>query len=473
MRPEFQPHNLFNKNLDLYLNNDPHLGYLKSLKYILEPSLLNEIPLQKPGVYILTGARQVGKSTLLKLLIKQLLLNKTCNPDQIFYLPCDTIISFHELITEIDHFLTQRQQVKFFYLFIDEVTYVKEWDRAIKHFADLGYFRQGSVLITGSDSTILQEGMKRFPGRRGTASKTDFHYYPLSFSEYIRLAEPSLQETVKRVHDAGSLYLREPFKYQAQDIEITLKKDHPEALSSLFNRYLITGGFLTAVNEFGTHDNIGQYVYNTYIQWVIGDFLKRNKKEDFLKEIIFAVSERLGKQVSYNNITAATNIQNHSTTQEYIQILMDMDVLFLLEALREDKLRAAPKKLKKLHFSDPFIASALICWARGLHNYWNFVEENILRDSHLKAEMVEGVIAALFRRHFKAFYIKAETEVDLSLVIGNAFLPIEIKHSAALKKNELKQILKYKTGIIGYKGMQMGKFEHLHVLPLPVLALFI
>jgi len=472
MRPEFQPNNLFIKNIDLYLSNDPHLGYLKSLKYILEPPLLDEIPLQIPGIYILTGARQVGKSTLLKLLIKQLLLNKKCTPNQIFYLPCDIIVSFQELITEVEHFFKQLQQGTFFYLFIDEVTYVKEWDRAIKYFADLGYFRQGSVLITGSDSTILEEGMKRFPGRRGTASTTDFHYYPLSFSEYIRLVEPSLWETVKQVHEAGLFYFQDPFKKQTQDIKITLLENHPEKLDSLFNQYMITGGFLTAINEFGMHGSIGQYIYNTYIQWVLGDFLKRNKNENFLKEIILALSERLGKQISYHNITAVTNIQSHSTTHEYLQILVNMDVLFVLEALREDKLGAAPKKLKKIHFSDPFIANALICWARGIHNFWDFAEKNILQDSQLKTEIVEGIIASLYRRKFKSFYIKAEAEVDLSLIIGNKFLPIEIKNSLTLKKTELKQILKYKTGIIGYKGLNIGKFEHLHVLPLPVLALF-
>jgi hypothetical protein len=59
------------------------------------------------------------------------------------------------------------------------------------------------------------------------------------------------------------------------------------------------------------------------------------------------------------------------------------------------------------------------------------------------------------------------------LITGKTFLPIEIKDSPHLKRNHLKQILKYKTGLIGYKGMHMGTFEHLHVLPLPILALFI
>jgi uncharacterized protein len=473
MRPEFLPHNLFINNIDLYLENDPHLAYLEKQKYIQQPSLIHDIPLHIPGVYILTGARQVGKSTLIKLFIKQLLLNKTCPPEQVFYLPCDIIRSFQELISEIDHFFNRCQRDQFFYLFIDEVTYVKDWDRVIKYFADLGYFRQGVVLITDSDSVVLQEGIKRFPGRRGTADKTDFHYYPLSFFEYVQLADPSLGQMFGEVHKAGAVYLEEPLEKNMQGIQAVFPADRVRELDSLFNQYMVTGGFLTALNALGMHDRIDDYVYNTYIQWVIGDFLKKNKKENLLKELIISLSERLGKQISYQNITAATSIQSHSTTQEYLQVLNHMDVLFVLEALREDKFRAAPKKPKKVHFSDPFIANALICWAREIPNYWDFAEKHFLQESQLRTEILEGVIASLFRRKFKSFYIKAETEVDLCLITGKTFLPIEIKDSPNLKKNHLKQILKYKTGIIGYKGMQMGSFDHLHVLPLPLLALFI
>jgi predicted AAA+ superfamily ATPase len=123
MRPEFLPHNLFINNIDLYLKNDPHLAFLEKQKYIQQPSLLHDIPLHIPGVYILTGARQVGKSTLIKLFIKQLLLNKTCSPEQVFYLPCDIIRSFQELISEIDIFFNRCERDKFFiYLSMKSLT---------------------------------------------------------------------------------------------------------------------------------------------------------------------------------------------------------------------------------------------------------------------------------------------------------------------------------------------------------------
>lgn len=473
MRPEFQQHNLFAKGIAHFTSHDPNLSYLESLKYVMEPPLLDEIPLHTPGIYILTGARQVGKSTLLKLLIKKLLTQNTCHPEQVLYLPCDIIVDFRELINEIEHWLAGLAKESFFYLFIDEVTYVRDWDRAIKYFADLGVFRRGSVLITGSDSTILQEGMKRFPGRRGVAPETDFHYYPLSFSQYVSLVNPSLWTDVLPLHRAGYGLLNDSAQTRFSQLESLVPADCAMELETLFNRYVTTGGFLTAINEFAANGNIGRYVYNTYIQWIIGDFLKRNKKESTLREIILAVSDRLGTQTGFQNITSATTIQSHSTTQDYLQVLVNMDVLFFLEALREDRLRGAPKKAKKIHFSDPFIAGALICWAKGEHDYWKFIEKNIVAENRLKSQVVEGVMASLFRRKFTSFYIKAEGEVDLAIIRGKSFLPIEIKNSANLKRNDLKQIFKYNSGLIAYRGAEIGQFDHLHVLPLPFLALLV
>jgi hypothetical protein len=63
--------------------------------------------------------------------------------------------------------------------------------------------------------------------------------------------------------------------------------------------------------------------------------------------------------------------------------------------------------------------------------------------------------------------------VDIAILSKKGFLPVEIKWTENLRKNDLKQILKYKKGIIGYKGRKIGKFEQLYVLPIPILALFV
>ncbi|OGC41852.1 hypothetical protein A2Y85_03360 [candidate division WOR-3 bacterium RBG_13_43_14] len=470
MKNELVIHNLFKESIDAFVKNDPHLSGLRNQKYVFHPSLEREMSLDAPGIYILTGGRQVGKSTLMKLLIKNLLFEKRAAPRQISYVACDLFERYQELVLVMQQVFEEMDREKYFYLFLDEITYVREWDRAIKHFADLGYFKHGYLLITGSDSIVLKESMKKFPGRRGKADTTDFHYYPLSFSNYALLVAPDQKAAIngfkKSIVSPQALAEMSPDLLEKCTAKIDVK-----VISERFENYLLTGGFLSAINGFANSGRIDKFIYRIYQEWVIGDFLKRNKREFFLKDIITALTDRLAKQVSIHSIASQTEIQHHATVQEYLEILQDMDVLFIQPALREDKLRPAPKKARKIHFSDPFIAQALIAWAFKVDEPWVFAEKNVARESALKENIVEGCISALLRRNYPTYYIKADGEVDIAILTGRTFLPIEIKWSESLKKADLKQILKYKKGIVGYKGLRIGKYEHLLVLPIPLLAL--
>jgi len=464
MKAEFQIHNLFKKDLNLYINYDPHLSSLKDLKYVFRSSLEREIPVHIPGIYILTGGRQVGKSTLVKLIIENLLIKQKEPARRIFYIPCDILQRYQDLIFIIQQAFDEIGREKYFYMFLDEITYVKEWDRAIKYFADMGYFKRGFILITGSDSIILKDSMKYFPGRRGKSGKTDFHYHPLSFSEYLLLTMPELKNEVQTVRELYS---------SIEDIETELNSKKIRVIDECFQNYLLSGGFLPAINEYESSKKIGSSVYQTYSQWVVGDILKRNKKEHFLKDIILTLTERLAKQVTLHNIASMTEIQHHSTVQDYLSILEDMDVVFIQYTLREDKLQPSPRKAKKIHFSDPFIAQSLISWSRDIAVPWEYFKNNFISESPLKGDIIEGCISSLLRRKFRIYYIKSEGEVDIAILSEKGFLPVEIKWSEKLRRNDLKQILKYKKGIIGYKGIHIGKYEQLYVLPIPIIALFV
>jgi predicted AAA+ superfamily ATPase len=448
---QFDIHNLFRKSTDQFLNDDPHLSLLTSLPFVFESSLEEEIPLNTPGIYILTGGRQVGKSTLLKQLIRNLLIKQRIDPALIWYLPCDTISTYDQLLFHIEQFQSEIGNRRPFFLFLDEITYVREWDRAIKALADTGFFRSGSVVVTGSDSVILKEAMKRFPGRRGEADEHDFHYFPLSFSDFVRLREAPLAESLGKIRDSFQ-----------KDLCVDIEKVNQEPIVELekhFNAYLLTGGFLKAINDFAQKKTIPAATYRTYTQWIVGDVLKRGKQEKYLRELVEALIPRLAKQISWRKITAAVSLDHHHTVSDYIHLLERMDVINIIPALREDRLRAAPKKDKKIHFNDPFILHALQAWIEGKD-----------KQSEITSSLVEGVIASLCKRTWDSYYIKAEGEVDIAIVAGKKFYPIEIKYSPTLKRNDLKQILKYPKGIVAYRGPDCGMFDHLTVLPIHLLA---
>ena len=94
----------------------------------------------------------------------------------------------------------------------------------------------------------------------------DFHLYPLSFSQYL---------DVSGIAD-GSL---EPYSPEAAAV-----------LTDAFQRYLMHGGYLTAINDMAAYGRIKPSTFAVYCDWIRGDMAKRGKQEHFLNEILGSVA---------------------------------------------------------------------------------------------------------------------------------------------------------------------------------------
>src|SRR3989304_7730775 len=151
MLDQYINHNRFQESLSTFVKMDPHLRALSKLRYQYTADWWQDLDIAMPGIYILTGGRQVGKSTSCKLLIKHCLQNKMIVSENVFYLPCDEIFDASHLARILRNFLDQALPNQFL-LIIDEITFVKNWDRIIKALADEGYFTKGICLLTGSDT---------------------------------------------------------------------------------------------------------------------------------------------------------------------------------------------------------------------------------------------------------------------------------------------------------------------------------
>jgi len=75
----------------------------------------------------------VGKSTALILLVKEL-LERGVHPKSVFYLSCDAIADYRELAEVLRMYLKVRRAegISSSYILLDEVTYPREWFRAVK-----------------------------------------------------------------------------------------------------------------------------------------------------------------------------------------------------------------------------------------------------------------------------------------------------------------------------------------------------
>ena len=292
--------------------------------------------------------------------------------------------------------------------------------------------------MSGSDLSLMQEARKRFPGRRGRASSVDFHYYPLSFAECLRLKK--IPATLKNL----------PNLYQALE------------------QYLIHGGFLTAINDYAVHGRIANATFVIYSDWIRGDILKREKKEYFLREIIEAIIKHYTKQVSWDNLTKELSIDHTQTITDYVGLLASMDAVFVQAALMEDKLKGAPKKRKKLMFCDPFIYHAMRAWIDPVENIYEKQVLPIFSQSVQYSELIEACVVTHFRRFSPTYYIKAEGEVDVAYIHKKRFWPVEVKWTTQLRPKDLKQVAKYKNAEIYAKSMENNILHNVPVIPLPL-----
>lgn len=421
---KYEYHNQFRQSLEKFLSSDPQLYALSLLKYKHSARWWDDLLTKTPGIYILTGGRQVGKSTSCKLLIAHCLQEKLFKSETIFYLSCDEIYDAAELSQEITQFLDSVTNEAFL-LIIDEITFVKNWDRVIKSIADQGRFGKGLCLITGSDTVILKEAAMCFPGRRGNASQTDFHIAPLSFFEYVSL--------------------------------LNSQSCDDQTLAILFNQYLQCGGYLRAINDLALHGQVLAATFQTYEQWIRGDFLKQRKKEMHLLDLLSALLNVGISQISYSSLTQKIGSMSKETCLDYCDLLKRMDVIFDLQAYDQNKKMGFPKKARKIHFFDPFIQRAIQHW---------LMRERYATSSDIdESALVESVVASHCYRHGNAFYFKGQGEIDVVHIMHDNVTAIEVKWTNQLRSMDLKTLKQFNNAVVLTKLSDTGYSDNIHFMP--------
>ena len=445
----FSPHNTHLDSAQTFAQTDPHLRRLYAATYVYHSPIIDEISIHHPGIIILGGGRQIGKTTLLKQWMEKL-LQQGIAPQTICFFSGELIPEYRLLYDLIQRQLQEMPAHGIKYFILDEVTYIDQWDKAIKYLAESGALENVVLVLSGSDLILMQEARKRFPGRRGQADNVDFHYYPLSFREVLTLKK-------KLPHEEQ---LNSPLD-QNLLTDLFIELDH----------YLMHGGFLTAINEFASKNIISKATLVTYSDWIRGDIAKYGKKELFLKEIVQAIIKNYATQISWNKLEKDLSINSVQTVIDYIELLSSMDALFVQCAIIEDKLKPAPKKEKKHMFCDPFIYHALRAWVTADPEPFNNQIQPLAQDNELYSHLIESCVVTHFRRFFPTYYIKAAGEVDIAYVHKNKFWPVEVKWTKQLRSSDLNQIKKYKNSVIYAKTNKYSSMYEIPVIPLPIALL--
>ena len=82
------------------INNDLEIRELEKLPYQYRPKTVLNLPLRKGDINIITGPRQTGKSTAIKLYIRSL-LEMDFHPKGVLFFNCDALSKHQDIINLI------------------------------------------------------------------------------------------------------------------------------------------------------------------------------------------------------------------------------------------------------------------------------------------------------------------------------------------------------------------------------------
>ena len=422
----------------------------ETYKYI--PSLLEKFPVNKDAILTLRGPRQIGKSTTMKLLIRLLLLEKQLPKKNIFYFSLDRIEDFnqlYELLTCYFRNIRPANAHERLYLFLDEISFVREWQRGIKALADEGRLKNTTLLLTGSNLLDVREGTERLPGRRGKLAKLDYEQLPLTFAEFIQLKEPDID--------------------LANQDSLTF---HQDLLLHRFEEFLITGGFPLAINLFYKTGHISSWVYQLYLSWIEGDIGRAGKLERNLYQIMGRILAHQATPVSWLAVGREAGIASHATVREYIEILEKMYVLQVTPFLDLSSQMPRYRKNRKIYFQDPLIFHCFSGKNNGIGDNFYFESKRLLNNPLDKSKLVESVVGSHVKRYFgECFYWQGKKEIDFLIRQQQRLMFIEVKYQEQTKLTNFNwrhSIIPEKNKLLVATKHQLYHGEDISLVPVPI-----
>ena len=268
-------------------------------------SKIIESDLFKGKAIILFGARQTGKTTLLKAILS--------NYDKVLWLNGDEsdaqAIFEQPTSTRLKHLFAKKRIV-----IIDEAQRIENIGIKLKLITD--HIPEIQVIATGSSSFELANKVNE----PLTGRKWEHQIYPVSFEEMVN-------------HHG---FLEE---------------------QRLLNHRLVYGCYPEVITNPGNEKRIlsliaDSYLYKDILQW---EYIK---KSDKLLKLLKALAYQLGNQVSYNELGNLIGIDNQ-TVEKYILLLEQTFIIFRLPSLNRN-LRTELKKSRKIYFHDNGIRNALL-----------------------------------------------------------------------------------------------------------------
>ena len=339
-------------------------------------------------VLLVTGPRQVGKTTLLKHLATE---------DRNYVTLDNPMV--RQLAKNDPSLFLQRYGTP---LLIDEIQYAPEILPYIKmHVDESG--RKGDFWLTGSQMFhMMQHVSESLAGRVGIVNL-------LGFSSREIQGIPS-----------------EPFSVDSARLRAQIPQSHRMSLMEVYRRIFIGGmPVLHTTAEMNQETFFSSYV-GTYLQ---RDIRELTQVADEMKFLTFmtAVAARTAKPVIYEEIARTVGI-SAPTVKHWLSTLVSSQIVALVQPYSNNMLKRVVKT-PLLHFLDTGLCAYLLKWSSA-----ETLERGMMSGSFFESWVFSEIYKSYLNNGQKPpiFYYRDrdQKEIDLLIEQNGKLHPIEIKKSA-------------------------------------------
>lgn len=383
---------------------------------IMIPRLIEDLVLYKLStsgkIIILLGARQVGKTTLIRDYIKQKLITSN---KKVLYLNCDieeekkalnlpSIATLEKLVAGID------------VLLIDEVQNLENPGLTLKVIHD--NFLQVKVLATGSSSFDLKNRLSD----PLTGRYIDFTLYPFSFIEVLKSKDPSLSPAIIK-NRADSLLSGVLLYGLYPEVYLT---NSPQDKVMLLNKL------------------IESYLFKDVLAF------QRIRNAQAIRDLTRAIAYQIGSEVNENELANRLKI-DRKTIVSYLDILEKAFVIVKVWPFSKNPRREIGKNYK-IFFVDLGIRNALIGDFNpvDLRSDVGSLWENFLFIERMKTIANAGEIVSRF---FWRSYSGAEVDY-IEKTISAPIKAYEFKYRGGVLSKGARSFSKQYNTVVELKNMQ-------------------
>lgn len=363
---------------------------------MIHRSLLEELKrhLTEPEITLISGARQVGKTTLMNLLFDE--LRKKNSKVLFLSLDFESDGPFFSSQQALINRIRLEFGDQFGFVFLDEIQRKENAGLFLKGLYDMKL--PVKFIISGSGSIELRETIAESLAGR----KRIFEITPVTFNEFLDF----------RTH------------YNYEGKLSSYVHAYPEKTMEFFHEYLNFGGYPRVITAPSIKEKVLQIneIFQSYIDRDIRQLIRSDQPEAFVR-VIRLLAAQTGQMINLNNLSIDARV-SAPTLQKHLWIAQKTYFIKLVEPFFKNVTKEITKS-PVVYFADHGICNFSISHFGNIqrHQDYGFVFQNLVGNTLLRE---------LFASPFSVHYWRTTDKAEVDFVISRMDDPIgvEVKFSA-------------------------------------------